>query len=129
MNGKYLLDTNIVIAIFNQESIVLKKLAETNEVFLPVIVVGELCYGAYKSKHSQKNLEKLEDFINSNVILSCDSETAKIYGRFKNELRQLSKLVPENDIWIASLTKQNNLTLVSRDGHFKYISEIAIEEW
>ena len=121
MNGRYLLDTNIVIAIFNRESVVLKKLAETKEIFLPVIVVGELCYGAYKSKHSRKNLEKLEDFINTNVILSCDSETAKIYGKFKNELRQLGKPIPENDIWIASLVKQNNLTLESRDEHFKYI--------
>jgi len=50
MNGKVLLDTSIIIALFGQDEAVLKHLQGTAEVFVPVIAVGELYYGAYKSK-------------------------------------------------------------------------------
>ena len=48
MNGSYLLDTNIVIALFAQDANVLKKLSVTSQIFIPSIVLGELYYGANK---------------------------------------------------------------------------------
>ena len=42
MSGRCLLDTNIVIAIFAEESAVLQRLSEAQDVFLPAIVLGEL---------------------------------------------------------------------------------------
>jgi tRNA(fMet)-specific endonuclease VapC len=44
MSGRFLLDTNIVIALFADEAIVKDNLAQASEVFIPGI--GELCYGA-----------------------------------------------------------------------------------
>lgn len=49
MTGKFLLDTNIVIALFAKEAVVQGKLANAAEVFIPSIVLGELYYGANKS--------------------------------------------------------------------------------
>jgi tRNA(fMet)-specific endonuclease VapC len=40
--------------------------------------------------------------------------------------------VGENDLWIASIAIQNNLTIVSADGDFKRIREVwnfALESW
>jgi len=48
MSGKYLLDTNIVIALFADEVSVKNALAQAEEVFIPSIVFGELYYGARK---------------------------------------------------------------------------------
>lgn len=48
MSGRFLLDTNIVIALFADEAIVKSNLVQANEVFVPSIVIGELCYGARK---------------------------------------------------------------------------------
>jgi predicted nucleic acid-binding protein len=42
MNGRYLLDTNIIIALFADEAIVKSNLAQTNEVFIPSFVIGAL---------------------------------------------------------------------------------------
>ena len=39
MNGKLLLDTNIVIAIFANDTAVINSLADANEVFLPSITL------------------------------------------------------------------------------------------
>lgn len=46
MSGRYLLDTNIVIALFADEAVVTERLGEAAEVFIPSVVLGELYYGA-----------------------------------------------------------------------------------
>lgn len=48
-SGKYLLDTNIVIAMFAGEEEIQERRQNADKVFLPSPVVGELCYGARKS--------------------------------------------------------------------------------
>lgn len=45
MTGRFLLDTNFVIALFANEAVVQAKLANAAEVFIPSIVLGELYYG------------------------------------------------------------------------------------
>ena len=43
MNGRYLLDTNIIIALFAQDEAIQNRLREPGEIFVPKIVFGELC--------------------------------------------------------------------------------------
>ena len=50
MNGNYLLDSNIVIDIFRGDPEIISRVRKINVVYVPVIVVGELYFGAYKSK-------------------------------------------------------------------------------
>ena len=87
MNGKCLLDTNIVIALFADEAPVKDNLAKTEEVFIPSVVIGELCYGAYKSTRAKENLARIDEFASSSLVLGCDTETARAYGEIKNDLR------------------------------------------
>jgi len=42
MHGRYLLDTNIIIALFASEQEILKHLEKAEEVFLSSIAMGEL---------------------------------------------------------------------------------------
>lgn len=42
MNGRVLLDTNIVILLFSEDDTIRKYVAEIDEVFLPNTVIGEL---------------------------------------------------------------------------------------
>jgi tRNA(fMet)-specific endonuclease VapC len=63
MSGRYLLDTNIIIALFASEASIVSNLAQADEVFIPSIALGELHYGARKSGRSQKNLERIEEFV------------------------------------------------------------------
>jgi tRNA(fMet)-specific endonuclease VapC len=46
MNGRILLDTNIVIAVFSGEESIQRYIEKANEIFIPVIVIGELYFGA-----------------------------------------------------------------------------------
>lgn len=129
MSGKYLLDTNIVIALFANDASVMESLTKAEEVFIPSVVIGELFYGAHKSARAKDNLARIDEFASSNLVLGCDMETARIYGDVKNALRIKGHPIPENDIWIAAIAIQHNLTLVSRDGHFNEIENLKVVVW
>ena len=129
MNGKYLLDTNIVIAIFAGDPNVLEPLIQSNEVFLPTIVLGELYYGARKSTHVDSNISRIDEIAASSALLGCDIDTSRHYGRIKNLLRTKGRPIPENDIWIAAVAQQHGLTLVSRDAHFHQVDALLLEVW
>lgn len=129
MSGRYLLDTNIIIALFADEAIVKSNLAQANEVFIPSFVIGELCYGARKSGRIEANLARVDELVASSTILGCDAETARQYGEVKNKLRLKGRPLPENDIWIAALALQHALILVTRDAHFQEVESLQAVAW
>jgi len=129
MSGRYLLDTNIVIALFADEAVVKNNLAQAKEVFLPSIVIGELCYGAQKSGRKQANLARVDELVANGTVLGCDAETARQYGEVKNQLRLKGRPLPENDIWIAAIALQHQLVLVTRDAHFQEIENLQTTSW
>lgn len=86
MNGRFLLDTNIVIAIFSNDNLVLEPLEMAAEVFVPVVVLGELYYGAQKSTKVESNLARINEFAESCSVIICDTETSRQYGEIKNFL-------------------------------------------
>jgi len=129
MSGKYLLDTNIVIALFAEDLSVKKHIAKAGEIFIPAPVIGELYFGAFKSERPKANSERVEKFATSNTVLACDIGASKEYGRIKNILHKKGSPIPENDIWIAALAMEHGLTLISRDEHFQKIDELKRATW
>ena len=129
MSGRYLLDTNIIIALFADEASVRTNLAQAEEVFIPSIAIGELYYGARKSGRTQENLARVDELVANSAVLGCDAETARRYGEVKNGLRLKGRPLPENDIWIAALALQYNLTLVTRDAHFQEVENLQAVTW
>ena len=129
MSGKFLLDTNIVIAIFAKDDALQQRLGDDIAVFVPSIVLGELYYGAHKSARLAANVARINEFAASNAVLVCDTATAQQYGQIKDSLRVKGRPIPENDIWIASVATQHQLTLVTRDAHFNDIEGLLVEVW
>lgn len=129
MSGRYLLDSNIIIALFASDKAVLEAVDEAEEVFIPSIVIGELYYGAQKSGKRQANVARVDSFVQVNTILDCDRETARWYGQIKSALQAKGRPIPENDIWIAALARQHGLILATRDKHFHEVDSIDIEVW
>jgi len=129
MNGRFLIDTNIVIALFAGETTVQERLASGVEVFVPSIVLGELYYGALKSTRVEANLARLDEFARSSAVLVCDTETARHYGQIKSKLRERGRPIPENDIWIAAVAMQHGFIVATRDGHFDEVEGLLVEKW
>ena len=129
MAGSYLLDTNVVIALFAGDMAVHRHLMAADEIYVPSIVIGELSFGALKSGRPAENLARVEEFAANNVVLGCDSETALRYGAVKAALHRAGRPIPENDIWIAAIALQHEQTLVTDDAHFSAIEGLSSTSW
>ncbi len=128
MAGRVLLDTNVIIAFFSGEKAV-SQLFMDAEVFLSSTVLGELYFGARKSAHAAANLARIEQFAASVQVLSCDADTAELYGKIRDQLRSKGRPIPENDIWIAAVALQHGMPLATRDDHFNEVDGLRIENW
>lgn len=128
MAGKFLLDTNVIIALFLGEKGVSERFAEA-EVLVPSIALGELYYGARKSAHPAENLARVQQFAMATQVLSSDAATAWIYGELRDLLRLKGRPIPENDLWIAAVAIQHGLTLATRDEHFNDVDDLRREIW
>jgi tRNA(fMet)-specific endonuclease VapC len=127
--GRYLLDTNVAVAILNDKVDLEQYLGVGRDAFLSTTVLGELCFGAEKSSRIEDNFIKIRRLANLCPVLVCDEETARQYGLIKKLLEQRGKPIPENDIWIAASARQHGLTLVTRDGHFGSVEDLIVERW
>ena len=145
----YLLDTNHCSFIIRKEPNVIQRLDELEIVRIAtsVITQGELTYMAENSERKEYNLEQVNSFLKTVYVLDVDGSTSRIYGRLKASLmnqfapkeksqRRRTKITDigfdDNDLWIASIALQHDLTLVSADGDFRRIQAIrnlSLETW
>jgi tRNA(fMet)-specific endonuclease VapC len=129
MSGRYLLDTNIVIALFGGDPAVSEQLMAADYGALSVVVYGELLAGALRSARAEENTERLRRFAGLVPLLSCDRGTAEEFAGLSAKLRRKGRPIPENDIWIAATARQHGLTLVTRDRHFAEVEDVNSISW
>jgi tRNA(fMet)-specific endonuclease VapC len=132
MKGKYLLDTNILVAFLEGEySVVEKFMLREAECLISVVSVSELMFGAYKSKSWMKNHKRYSDFLSRLSKVPINSDVAETNGLIKAVLREQGIILTENDLWIASTAIHYRLTLVTRDQDFQRIKnfQLGIEAW
>ncbi len=129
MSGTYLLDTNAAIAHRKSDPALLSLIEDADKVFISSITLGELYFGAYKSGRVETNLADTEKLALSGAVVVCDIGTARIYGRIRQLLRAKGRPIPENDVWIAAVAFQHNLTLLTRDTHFNEVENLPVRDW
>ena len=128
MSDKYLLDTNAVIALLRGDEAIARIMSDKSGI-IPLNVAAELFYGAEKSSRKAENYKKYEDFIAERQVLECDIETARFYGRIAYELQKKGRRIPVNDMWIAALAMQYDLTVLTRDKHFDNVDNLKKLAW
>lgn len=124
-----ILDTNAVSALFTGDPALGKVLSGDERHHLPVIVIGEYRYGLRGSRFRDHLQGLLETLIRESFVLPVDEATAEAYSQVREDLRQLGRPIPENDIWIAALARQHRQPVISRDGHFDYVPDLRRVEW
>jgi tRNA(fMet)-specific endonuclease VapC len=98
------------------------------EVWLPLPVLAELLAGFEGGKRQRENRTLLTQLLakpNLNVLLP-DRTTAEWYARLYVQLRRAGTPIPANDIWIAAITLQHDLRLLTRDEHFRRIPQLLL---
>jgi tRNA(fMet)-specific endonuclease VapC len=145
----YLLDTNHCSAIIFGDPVVITNVTEAGVANLAIsaITEGELLYMAENSNQIEENLVIIKEFLVDMSVYDVDSGTSCIYAKLKAQImnqfapkerskRRKTRItdlgIGENDLWIASIAIQNNLTVVSADRDFKRIQEpwaFPLETW
>lgn len=125
MNGT-ILDTNVIIHIMKGDAAVARAVKKIGLIYIPVIVLGELMFGAEKSHLKQSNRDKYLQFCLSYSLLDVTKDVAQNYGKLKNELQAKGAIIPENDMWIGSIAITNGMTVLTKDKHFEKISSLSI---
>ena len=120
-----ILDTNALSALADGDESLAARLADTPPQAIPVIVLGEFRYGVRGSRHRARYEAWLADNLPGFDVLPVDSATASVYAELRHELKSLGRPIPENDIWIAALSRQYRLPVLSRDHHFSLVPRIV----
>ena len=120
---KLLLDTNAYSALRRGHEIVAERVRSSDEVFLSVVVVGELLFGFRHGSRFEENALALESFLEDpNVrLLPVTWNTADRFGLISAALRKKGRPIPTNDIWIAAQALETGANLISSDPHFGHI--------
>ncbi len=126
MNGRISLDTNIVIRLFKNDPKITNTLVTVSTICLPIPVIAELFFTARNSSRQKENLKVYNEFIDVCNVLNITRETANHYSIIRLELKQKGRPIPENDLWIASICKEQNLPLITGDAHFDDINDLKI---
>jgi len=126
--NKLLLDTNAYSSYFADDRTILGYLAQADQIFLSVFVLGEL-YAGFKAGSKEKlNRNFLERFLDKPdvSILEAKAETAEFFGLIKAGLLKTGRLIPNNDIWIAAQALETGSVLVTYDTHFLAVPGLRV---
>jgi len=133
MAGDLILDTSVVVRHLRGNVGVTVRLQAHllagELLYLPLVVWGELLYGARRAGQPERELASLAEFARATARLYPTERTASAYAEIKNTLAQAGALIPENDLWIAALALEHGLPLAACDEHFARISGITLLDW
>jgi tRNA(fMet)-specific endonuclease VapC len=129
VSGTYLLDANAAVALVKGDVAIRQLVSQADDIHVSSIAIGELYYGAEKSGRVSANLREVDDFVKRYSMLACDTETARIYGHIRQQLRLKGRPIPDNDLWIAAVALQHGLILLTRDAHFNHVDGLTVRSW
>jgi tRNA(fMet)-specific endonuclease VapC len=124
-----ILDTNALSAFIDGDPQAIAVAAEAHELAIPVIVAGEFAFGIQQSRHQAAYERSLERMLDRCTVLPIEIETTRHYAAIRLELKQSRKPIPANDAWIAALSRQYAMPVMSRDQHFDLVGGLRRRSW
>ena len=129
----YLLDTNICIYAINGRHPGLNHRLLTihpSDIYISSITIGELEYGAAKSRWGSRTRQIMYAFLANFNIISFSEKDAVIFGRLRAELAAAGTPIGAYDLMIAAQGISGNLTVVTHNmREFSRVPGIVLEDW
>ncbi len=123
-----IIDTNVYVAFKRNETRVVELLRQAESIAMNTVVLGELLAGFKGGIREAANRKELDQFLDSPRVelLVLDESSAEFFALVFNNLKQIGKPVPTNDVWIAASAMQFGLTLATMDSHFSNIAGLSL---
>jgi len=124
---RLMLDTNRYVDFCRGVPEVVDTLRRADQIHLSFISLAELRSGFLCGSRSRHNERRLTRFLGSSRVrvLFPDDQTPHHDARLFQQLRGQGTPMPTNDLWMASLTLQHALVLISRDSHLDNLPQLA----
>lgn len=129
MSGEIALDTSVAVRFLNGDVAVTERVLALPEIVLPMVVVGELLFGAENSTRPLQNLPRYLEFIAACVAVPLGRETATVYARTRLALKRKGRPIPMNDVWITAQCLEQGWGLATDDTDFDYVDGLVLEHW
>ena len=125
---KIVIDTKAYTKLLAGEEDVLDVIGSAEIIYMSIFVLGELYAGFAGGTKERENKDALNRFLRKSPVktLNAISETAKIFGMVKQELKKAGTPLPINDVWIAAHTLETGSTLITYDRHFRKIAGLRL---
>lgn len=125
---RLLIDTNVYVAFKRNDPTVANLLRQAESIAINTVVLGELLAGFKGGIRETANRTELDQFLDSPRVelLVLDESSADFFALVFNNLKQIGKPVPTNDIWIAASAMQHGRSLATLDSHFSYIAGLSL---
>ena len=126
-----LLDTDTCIGLLKgDDAVVASWRACMEQCALPSMVVGELYYGAFKSGNREKELERVDRFVDIFPEVRPSKRSMRRFGEIKAHLERNGARLADADIIIGSIAIEEGFALVTGNvRHYNRIDGLAIENW
>ena len=130
-----MLDSNVVIALLNDRSPIVRNRFRTAAAHSPIavssIVVFELEYGIAKSNRKAANAEALRGLIAYSLdVIAFDGGDALISGEIRAQLEALGTPIGSWDIMIVGHALRHDATLVTANiREFERVDGLKLENW
>lgn len=110
------LDTNAYTDLVRGIELRVRQVNDAQQVCLPFVVLAELRAGFAVGSKGVDNERIMRVFLdNPKVSLTyADADTVGLYAAIYRQLRIAGKMIPTNDIWVASIALQHALSQPSR---------------
>jgi tRNA(fMet)-specific endonuclease VapC len=130
---RYIVDTNIAIAMLAQRQHVVDRLSNVSpeELGLSVLVIGELLFGARRSARMHQNVARVQALEAQFPVLPVTRPIVERYGIVRAELAARGVVKSDFDLVIACTALEHGAALVTNDAALKdgAIVGLAIEDW
>ena len=129
----FLLDTNVCIDyLTGQYPTVVARIQNSSpeDLYLSVVVVAELRYGADHSARRRTNHSRINVLIEEVEPLDFDLRAAATYGRVRSQLEAGGTPIGPNDMLIAAHALSRGLTVVTDNTEeFGRVKGLKVENW
>ena len=129
----YLLDTNACIDYLTaryQKVVERIQGSSPEDLFLSVVVVAELRYGADHSARRRTNHARIDALIEEIEPLDFDLRAAATYGRVRARLEVGGTPIGPNDMLIAAHALSHGLTVITDNtAEFGRIKGLKVDNW
>lgn len=128
----FLIDTNICIYAMKGTFPPLgqRLLEEQKSIFVSSVTVGELEYGAAKSRWGERTRQIFQAFLANYEIIPFDEMDAIYFGKLRAELASRSTPIGVYDAMIGAQGVARNLAVVTHNTkEFCRIPGLRVEDW